>query len=116
MSRYSGVGPPIMQKTICTSLMFGTFDFYRRGLLSIKQKYSEWIYLCCVKCSPFAQETIIIRLIASCCSGLTEALLTPFERVQTLMQIPTYNSEFRNFFSAFRQLGFREMFTGLRSK
>ena len=100
---YRGVGPPIMQKTICTSLMFGTFDFYRRGLLSIKQKYSD----------PFAQETIIIRLIASCCSGLTEALLTPFERVQTLMQIPTYNSEFRNFFSAFRQLGFREMFTGL---
>lgn len=115
MSRYRGVGPPIMQKTICTSLMFGTFDFYRRGLLLVKRKYSELVYKCFVNLSPSAEETIMIRLIASCCSGLTEALLTPFERVQTLMQIPAYNSEFKNFFVAFRQLGFREMFTGLRS-
>lgn len=104
-----------MQKTICTSLMFGTFDFYRRGLLLVKRKYSELVYKCFVNLSPSAEETIMIRLIASCCSGLTEALLTPFERVQTLMQIPAYNSEFKNFFVAFRQLGFREMFTGLRS-
>ena len=62
-----------------------------------------------------SEETILIRLIASCCSGLTEALLTPFERVQTLMQIPSYNSQFKNFFSAFRQMGVREMYTGLRS-
>ena len=100
---YRGVGPPIMQKTICTSLMFGTFDFYRRGLLYIRRRHID----------ATSEETILIRLIASCCSGLTEALLTPFERVQTLMQIPSYNSQFKNFFSAFRQMGVREMYTGL---
>ena len=30
------------------------------------------------------------------------------------MQIPSYNSQFKNFFSAFRQMGVREMYTGLR--
>lgn len=41
MRRYRGIGPPIMQKTICTSLMFGTYDFYRRLLLFATQHYSE---------------------------------------------------------------------------
>ena len=112
--RYRGVGPPIMQKTICTSLMFGTFDFYRRGLLYIRRRHVEYVLLVRVEGSASSEETILIRLIASCCSGLTEALLTPFERVQTLMQIPSYNSQFKNFFSAFRQMGVREMYTGLR--
>lgn len=114
MFRYRGVGPPIMQKTICTSLMFGTFDFYRRGLLYIRRRHVEFVLRICCEGSATSEETILIRLIASCCSGLTEALLTPFERVQTLMQIPSYNSQFKNFFSAFRQMGVREMYTGLR--
>lgn len=100
---YRGVGAPIMQKTISTSLMFGTYDVYRRSLLYMRQIYS----------GSEARETVWIRFIASSCSGLTEALLTPFERVQTLLQIPRYNARFSNFFDAFRQLGFRESFTGL---
>ena len=62
--------------------------------------------------SPNAEETVFIRLFASSCSGLTEALLTPFERVQTLMQIPKYNDSFKNFFEAFKQMGIRECYTG----
>ena len=55
---------------------------------------------------------MFIRLFASSCSGLTEALLTPFERVQTLMQIPKYNDSFKNFVEAFKQMGIRECYTG----
>lgn len=99
---YRGIGPPIMQKTICTSLMFGTYDFYRRLLLLVKQHHS----------ASSTEETVFIRLLASSCSGLTEALLTPFERVQTLMQIPKYNDSFKNFFEAFKQMGLRECYTG----
>ena len=65
--------------------------------------------------SPKAPETVGVRLAASSLSGLTEALLTPFERVQTLLQIPRYNTRFTNFFDACHQLGLRESFTGFSS-
>ena len=42
MCRYRGVGAPIMQKTLSTSLMFGTYDFYRHGLLSAQRRFSEY--------------------------------------------------------------------------
>lgn len=99
---YRGIGAPIMQKTLSTSLMFGTYDFYRHSILSAQRRVSD----------PEAAETVGIRLAASSLSGLTEALLTPFERVQTLLQIPRYNTRFTNFFDACHQLGLRESFTG----
>lgn len=94
-----------MQKTICTSLMFGTYDFYRRLLLLVKQHHSACLPESGLRGSSSTEETVFIRLLASSCSGLTEALLTPFERVQTLMQIPKYNDSFKNFFEAFKQMG-----------
>ena len=111
-ARYRGIGPPIMQKTICTSLMFGTYDFYRRLLLYIKQHHSSCLSAWGLRGRSLAEETMLIRLFASSCSGLTEALLTPFERVQTLMQIPKYNDSFKNFLDAFKQLGLRECYIG----
>ena len=65
--------------------------------------------------SPNSSEALWIRLAASCLSGLTEALLTPFERVQTLLQIPRYNTRFTCFVDACHQLGLRESFTGFSS-
>lgn len=64
--------------------------------------------------SPQSEETPLIRLTASTLSGLTEALLTPFERVQTLLSIPTYNTKYKNFMHTFSKLGFRELYTGMR--
>ena len=101
-----------MQKTICTSLMFGTYDFYRRLLLLVKQHHSACLPESGLRGSSSTEEPVFIRLLASSCSGLTEALLTPFERVQTLMQIPKYNDSFKNFFEAFKQMGLRECYTG----
>lgn len=95
--RYRGIGPPIMQKTICTSLMFGTYDFYRRLLLLVKQHHSACLPESGLRGSSSTEETVFIRLLASSCSGLTEALLTPFERVQTLMQIPEIQRQLQEF-------------------
>ena len=113
--RYRGIGAPIMQKTLSTSLMFGTYDFYRHSILSAQRRVSGYVVLHRFDPSPEATETVGIRLAASSLSGLTEALLTPFERVQTLLQIPRYNTRFTNFFDACHQLGLRESFTGFSS-
>ena len=42
--RYRGVGAPIMQKTLSTSLMFGTYDFYRHGILSAQKSFTGYVY------------------------------------------------------------------------
>lgn len=113
--RYRGIGAPIMQKTLSTSLMFGTYDFYRHSILSAQRRVSGYVVLHRFDPSPEATETVGIRLAASSLSGLTEALLTPFERVQTLLQIPRYNTRFTCFVDACHQLGLRESFTGFSS-
>lgn len=56
---------------------------------------------------------MLIRLVASTLSGLTEAILTPFERIQSLLSIPQYNNQYKNFFHAFHTLRFRELYTGM---
>lgn len=65
-------------------------------------------------CSADSEETIGIRLIASTFSGMTEALLTPFERIQSILSIPKYNAVYKNFFHAFHLLRLRELYTGMR--
>lgn len=55
--------------------------------------------------------------MAAFLSGCTEATLTPFERVQVLMQETKYHNQFKNTPSAFVQLysqhGLREYYRGL---
>ena len=70
VSLYRGILPPLLQKSVTTALMFGTYEQYRRvlveaGHVSVTQTQS--------------------LVIAAFGAGCTEALLTPFERVQTLM-------------------------------
>ena len=62
--------------------------------------------------SPNAKESSSIRFVASSLAGLSEALLTPFERAQTLLQMTKYNKMYRNFLDVFVKLGVREMYTG----
>lgn len=62
--------------------------------------------------SPNAKDSSLIRFAASSLAGLSEAFLTPFERVQTLLQMTKYNKMYRNFLDAFFKLGLREMYTG----
>jgi len=75
---YRGIGPPLFQKTISTSLMFGTYDAIQKPLLqsNLNSKLS--------------------KVIAALVAGTAEAALTPFERVQTLLQDNHYNKNFIN--------------------
>ena len=59
--------PPLLQKSVSTALMFGTFEQYKR-LLGERQV-------------GVTSSMVVAAFLAGC----TEAILTPFERIQTLM-------------------------------
>lgn len=96
---YRGILPPLCQKTFSLAIMFGVYDEVRRPLVN----HGVNIYLA--------------KALAGMVSGTTEALLVPFERIQTLLQDSTYHTKFRNTFHAFKTIGitygFREYYRGL---
>lgn len=69
---YRGVGPPLIQRSITLSLMFGTFGSYH----CILDKYANQMVP-----SPYARFCLAAFL-----AGSTEALLCPLERIQMLLQ------------------------------
>lgn len=75
---YRGIYPPLFQKTISTSLMFGTYDAIQKPLLESDL------------------NSRLAKIIAALVAGTAEATLTPFERVQTLLQNNQYNKNFIN--------------------
>ncbi|XP_050520864.1 mitochondrial nicotinamide adenine dinucleotide transporter SLC25A51 [Daktulosphaira vitifoliae] len=75
---YRGIGPPLLQKAISTSLMFGTYDAIQRPLANSNMNPN------------------LSKAIAAMMAGTAEATLTPFERVQTLLQDNHYNKQFIN--------------------
>lgn len=95
---YRGIFPPLLQKSISTSLMFGIYESCRSRLLDLGL--------------PKFTSSIIAANIA----GSTESLLAPFERIQTLMQTNRYHDEFKNSHHASRVLvaeyGLREFYRG----
>ncbi|XP_071804091.1 mitochondrial nicotinamide adenine dinucleotide transporter SLC25A51-like [Asterias amurensis] len=96
---YKGVLPPLLQRMSGLSLMFGLYDQYTRIIIShIDCKLST------------------SKLFAALLSGSTEAVLVPFERVQSLLQDHRHGEKFNNTFQVFRQLrgyGLREYYRGL---
>ena len=52
-------------------------------------------------------------------AGLTEATLTPFERIQAILQTEKYHDKYKNTFHAFKEIhreyGFRELYRGLNA-
>ncbi|XP_064652337.1 mitochondrial nicotinamide adenine dinucleotide transporter SLC25A51-like [Lineus longissimus] len=97
---YRGILPPLLQKTTCLSIMFGMYEQYRQILQSNAPNL------------PVMMNQIISANLAGC----TEALLTPFERVQTLLQDRKHQKRFKNTAHAFRDLsdfGFREYYRGV---
>ncbi|XP_063770324.1 mitochondrial nicotinamide adenine dinucleotide transporter SLC25A51 [Pseudophryne corroboree] len=96
---YRGILPPLMQKTTTLALMFGLYEDFSSLLL----RHTD---------SP----EIVTRSVAAILAGTTEALLTPFERVQTLLQDYKHHDRFTNTFQAFKVLrpyGIREYYRGL---
>lgn len=96
---YRGVRPPLLQAAVSKSIMFGLYNWYDEVLKR-----------------HFGQNTKGVQLLAAGLSGTTEAILTPFERAQTLLQTPKFNREITNAFDALVYLnkyGLREHYRGL---
>ncbi len=97
---YRGVLPPLLQKTTSLAIMFGMYDKYQKML------YRELPRL----------PLLLNHGAAAMLAGCTEALLTPFERVQTLMQDRYYHKHYKNTIHAFvelRQHGVGEYYRGM---
>ncbi|CAF1268254.1 unnamed protein product [Rotaria magnacalcarata] len=97
---YRGITLPLLQKTFSLSIMFGSNAHY----LHIFQSFSKddhWYY----------------QPLASALAGSTEAILTPLERTQVLLQTAKYNHFMRNGYHAFMILyqhyGIVEFYRGL---
>lgn len=96
---YRGMLPPLMQKTLSMSLMFGVYDHALRPLLDYEV-------------NPYLAKTI-----AGVVAGSVEATLMPFERLQTLLIHPKYHNKFRNTAHSVRHIaknyGIMEFYRGL---
>ncbi|XP_037952439.1 mitochondrial nicotinamide adenine dinucleotide transporter SLC25A51 [Teleopsis dalmanni] len=97
---YRGMFPPLAQKTISLSLMFGVFDGTRRYFVD-----------------KFNMNLYAAKVLAGIASGSVEAALMPFERVQTLLAHSKFHGAFANTPAAFRYIwvnhGFLELYRGL---
>ena len=98
---YRGVGPPLMQKGTSLSIMFGAYHKFQKDL---SRKFS-------------AVPSVVTNAAAAMMAGCLEASLTPFERVQTLLQDRAHNKVLHNTVHAVRVIGihfgFREYYRGL---
>ncbi|KAJ8960922.1 hypothetical protein NQ318_020222 [Aromia moschata] len=95
---YRGILPPLCQKTLSLSIMFGVYEEVRKPLAD--QGFN-----------PYAAKAI-----GALASGTTEASLMPFERIQTLLADAKYHDEYRNTVHAFKVLrnyGLGEYYRGL---
>lgn len=97
---YRGMLPPLAQKTVSLSIMFGVYDGTRKPLVD-----------------TFNMNPYFAKMIAGCVAGSVESALMPFERIQTLLADSTYHSNFRNTHEAFKfvlvNYGFRELYRGM---
>uniref|UniRef100_A0A8C9TXF5 Solute carrier family 25 member 51b n=1 Tax=Scleropages formosus TaxID=113540 RepID=A0A8C9TXF5_SCLFO len=97
---YRGLLPPLLQKSTTLALMFGLYEDLSR-LLSRHAGGPELL-----TCGT-----------AAVLAGAAEAVFTPFERVQTLLQDHRHHGRFNNTFHTFRTLvrdyGARECYRGL---
>ncbi|XP_072041887.1 mitochondrial nicotinamide adenine dinucleotide transporter SLC25A51-like [Amphiura filiformis] len=97
---YRGVLPPLCQRTLTLSMMFGLYDQYTRIVL---QHFPD--------CPLTAAQ-----MLAAILSGTSEAIMVPFERVQTLLQDNRQRRYYYNSVQAFKRLsvyGVSEFYRGL---
>ncbi len=100
---YRGIGPPLMQRTISTSIMFGSFAQYN-NLLDTS---------CGQRLVPFESMRFSLSALMA---GSTEAILTPLERIQMLLQDRQFHKQYNNTIHAFKKLriyGIKEYYRGL---
>ena len=109
---YRGVLPPLLQKGTSMGVCYGAFDFY---FYSLTRAVEGRVELRAATDVPMAESSLAVRAAAATLSGSTEALFTPFERVQTLLQHRHYTEHYANTWAvvvALRSHGAREYFRG----
>lgn len=96
---YRGVLPPLMQKSISLSIMFGMYDECRR---------------------PLVENGVPLfwaKIVAAISAGTFESILVPFERTQTLLQHEKYHRALVNMRHAMgfmlKRHGLVELYRGL---
>ncbi|XP_045111420.1 mitochondrial nicotinamide adenine dinucleotide transporter SLC25A51-like isoform X2 [Portunus trituberculatus] len=99
---YRGIFPPLCQKTISTSIMFGMYDQYGKLLTYHYPELSKGTTLA----------------LAATLAGCTEALLCPFERIQTVLQDKKFHGHYKNSLHVtkdFWKFGMKEYYRGMVS-
>ncbi|KAM9376961.1 mitochondrial nicotinamide adenine dinucleotide transporter SLC25A51-like isoform 1-T1 [Pholidichthys leucotaenia] len=100
---YRGLLPPLLQKSTTVAIMFGLYEDFSRVLLD--------------QVGTSTMPELVTRSFAAALAGTAEAILTPFERVQTLLQDHRHHGRFNNTAHTFRTLvteyGVRECYRGL---
>ncbi|KAK9518045.1 hypothetical protein VZT92_023373 [Zoarces viviparus] len=100
---YRGMLPPLLQKSTTVAIMFGLYEDFSRVLLD------------CAAGSGVPE--LCTRSFAAALAGTAEAILMPFERVQTLLQDHRHHGRFNNTVHTFRTLlaeyGVKECYRGL---
>ncbi|KAK9694049.1 Mitochondrial carrier protein [Popillia japonica] len=86
---YRGILPPLLQKSVSLSIMFGVYEESRRVLVRTHL------------------NNHVVRALSGLIAGSVEAVFTPLERIQTLLQDSAYHQNFRNTFHAFKEIGLR---------
>ncbi|CCI50386.1 unnamed protein product [Albugo candida] len=95
---YRGIRPPLLQAVVSKSIMFGLYNWFDELL---ELKIGRHLYT---------------KLLSAALSGTTEAILTPFERAQTLLQTPKFNTKITSSYDALVHInrhGLREHYRGL---
>ena len=110
---YRGLLPPLLQKSTSYSIMFGTQHEYYQFLKRICDNSNSKL----IKSFDETSKKHIITGISACLAGLTEASLTPFERVQAVLQMQKFHNSYTNTLDVFRDItknyGFKELYRGL---
>ncbi|XP_072560417.1 mitochondrial nicotinamide adenine dinucleotide transporter SLC25A51-like isoform X2 [Paramormyrops kingsleyae] len=97
---YRGLLPPLLEKTTSAAIMFGFYE-----------DMSRWLP------QPAGSPGLLTNSMAAVLAGTAEATMTPFNRVQALLQDQRNHSRFNNTFHTFRTLvrdyGVRELYRGM---
>lgn len=97
---YRGLLPPLLQKSTSYSIMFGSQNEYYLLLKKLAEdSNSEFIK----SIGPEARH-LTNTSIAAGLAGLTEATLTPFERIQAVLQMQQFQTTYRHTLHAFQDI------------
>jgi hypothetical protein len=94
---WRGVIPPLLQRSSGVAVMFSTYKLYSTAL------------------SEVGSHPVLASALAGAASGLSESLLTPLERIQTILQHKDFNGKVRgtrHCASLLMEHGWKEFYRG----